>query len=99
LSKILPISTNCRVMLTDNIWVPRGIVNGALGTVKDIVWASTIDPNNARKEMPLTLLIHFDNYNGPEYILYEGQKLVPIFPSKRDWTRGGIHCTRTQFPL
>ena len=31
--------------------------------------------------------------------LETGQKLVPIFTSTREWTRGTVQCKRTQFPL
>ena len=87
-------------MLTENIWTERGLVNGALGVVRDIVWpAGTIDP---RQEPPLALLIAFDHYDfeGHEaYIEVGGERLVPVFRSRREWTRGSALCSRTQFPV
>lgn len=33
----LPLSIGCRVMLTENLWTPRKLTNGATGEVIDIV--------------------------------------------------------------
>ncbi|KAJ5908685.1 hypothetical protein N7495_001367 [Penicillium taxi] len=63
LLETLSISIGSRVMLTKNLWTAYGLVNGAFGTVTDIVWpASTTDP---RLTQPLALLIDFDTYSGP----------------------------------
>jgi hypothetical protein len=34
------ISIGTKVMLLENIWVERGLANGALGTICDVVWAA-----------------------------------------------------------
>jgi hypothetical protein len=54
-----------------------------------------------RKEALLALLVDFDDYDGPEYTMdpVTGRKLVPIFRSTRDFVRGAVTCTRTQFPV
>jgi hypothetical protein len=97
LHAIILIAIQSRVMLTENLWVERGLVNGALGTVHNIIWTPGTD---WRKEPPLALLVYFDKYDGPEYItLSTGEKLVPIFRSRRDFFRGTEACSRTQFAL
>jgi hypothetical protein len=99
LHRYIPISINCRVMLLENLWTEAGAVNGSLGTVRDIVWpAGTTDP---RLTMPAAILVDFDKYEGPEFIMDSetGRKLVLVMPATRDWVRGNATCSRTQFPL
>jgi ATP-dependent DNA helicase PIF1 len=90
-------SINARVMLTTNVWSEAGLCNGSFGYIRDICWSSDcLDP---RQEMPHAILVAFDDYTGPAYLEKDGEKLVPILPVRREWARGGITCTRMQFPL
>jgi hypothetical protein len=84
-------------MLTQNVWTDNRLFNGAFGYVWDIVWpASTVD---CRQEPPSAILVAFDNYTGPSLIKKNGEKLVPVLRSKKDWAAGGITLSRTQFLL
>ena len=85
-------------MLIENIWVERGLVNGAIGTLEDIVWPpDTVDP---RSQQPMALLIHFPGYNGrPLSISEEGKPLVPVFLSRREFLHNNVECSRCQFPF
>jgi ATP-dependent DNA helicase PIF1 len=98
LSATIPVSINSRVMLLENIWAECGLFNGAIGTVRDFVW---VDSADLTKDALFAVLVAFDGYDGPELLLdpETGQKLVPIFTSTREWTRGTVQCKRTQFPL
>ena len=49
-----------RVMLIANLWVEAGLVNGALGTVVSICYESGVPP-----ELPLAVMVKFDNYYAP----------------------------------
>lgn len=56
----LLINKNSRLMLTSNIWIQVGLVNGVLGYIKNIVYR----PGSAPPE-PLTyVMVDFDNYFG-----------------------------------
>jgi hypothetical protein len=100
LHKDILISINARIMLRENLWVERILFNGSMGTVRDIVWEVGAD---YEKDPPLALLIDFDDYDqsAPSLVTdpESGRVLVPIFRVKRDWVKGTVHCTRTQFPL
>ena len=97
LSATLLLSIGARIMLLENIWTERGLVNGAFGVVHDIVWRAEDDP---RRDPPFAVLIKFDNYSGPSLTTTEDNDIiVPIFKSKREFVRGNTPCTRIQFPI
>jgi hypothetical protein len=96
----MPVSINARIMLRENLWVDRRLFNGSMGTIRDIVWE---EGANYETDPPLALLTDFDDYkqDGP-YLVKDpksGRSLVPIFRVKREWQRGSVRCTRTQFPI
>ena len=55
----LLISKYSKVMLTKNIWIEAGLVNGALGYIWNIVYRPRISP----PELPAYVTIEFDNYS------------------------------------
>ena len=96
LHKSLPLCLGARVMLTENSWTERGLVNGALGTVKGFHWQEGAD---IERSIP-TILVTFDNYDGPLLEDFEGGICaVPIAPSKREFTINNVACTCIQVPL
>ena len=50
-------------MLTTNIWIEVGHINGAIGEITDIVYRIGTKP----PDMPMYVVIHFENYNGPPW--------------------------------
>lgn len=89
----LCICLGARVMLTENIWVENGLVNGSMGTVRDIVWREGQDPT---KDMPTAIRVEVDDYEGPKF---PGTDYIPIFPVTRRFEYKKRDCSRTKFPL
>ena len=77
----LLISTGSRVMLTTNLWIEVGLVNGALGFIKSIVYRPGIGP----PEPPTYVTVEFDNYSGITFDDHH-PKVVPIAPLQRGRT-------------
>uniref|UniRef100_A0A158P537 ATP-dependent DNA helicase n=1 Tax=Tetranychus urticae TaxID=32264 RepID=A0A158P537_TETUR len=91
LANELYLSVGCKVMLRSNLWTEVGLVNGALGMVRQIRYKEGDRPPS----LPVVVMVEFENYNGPHY----SNRCVPIVPLKRQWKDGEISLTRTQFPL
>jgi ATP-dependent DNA helicase PIF1 len=73
----LTLCIGAKVMLTQNIWVELGLVNGTTGTVEDVVWE---EHTNVKKDQPQALLIAVDGYSGPALFTQQGgRKVIPIF--------------------
>lgn len=98
----LALSIGCKLMILENIWTERGIVNGTECRLYDIVWPEHAEP---RADQPLCLLVAVPkgNYHGPwiETYTWKGHEysVIPIYPSQRDFFKGGEVRYRTQFPV
>ena len=91
LHPVLSIARNARVMLTCNLWVEAGLVNGAMGKVQSICYMTGGPP-----ELPVAVMVKFDRYSGPT--LHDGS--VPIVPLRRTWsTSSSQPCSHLQLPL
>ncbi|KID83166.1 ATP-dependent DNA helicase PIF1 [Metarhizium guizhouense ARSEF 977] len=89
----LCICLGARVMLTENIWVENGLVNGSMGTVRVIVWREGQDPT---KDMPTAIMVEVDDYEGSKF---PGTDYIPIFPVTRRFEYKKRDCSCTNFPL
>lgn len=91
LQNILYLSIDCKIMLRTNTWVSGGLINGSMGTVREIIY----EDNELPPKLPIFILAKVDNYKGP----FIRNDLFPIIPVTRSWIDKGIHCTRTQLPV
>jgi ATP-dependent DNA helicase PIF1 len=63
-------------MLAIDLWTEHGLVNGAIGTIKDIFWKEGQDTST---ETPYSLMMEFDSYSGPTFNLD-----VSLYPQLHD---------------
>lgn len=90
LEKALCLARSARVMLTSNLWIEVGLVNGSMGTVHAICYQSGGPPHH-----PLSVMVLFDSYSGPTF--HDGS--VPVTPIRRTWSSSRGQCSRLQLPL
>ncbi|KAF5195646.1 Atp-dependent dna helicase pif1 [Thalictrum thalictroides] len=95
LEKVLYLSIGARVMLRANLCTQYGLVNGAMGTIVDIVYASGC---GSPFDIPLAIMVDFDSYCGLPF--RSGTNIVPIAPQTSNWkTSSGTSCQRNQLPV
>ena len=88
---VVCLARGARVMLSSNLWVEMGLVNGAIGTIQAICYSEGTAP----PDLPVAVTVLFDSYSGPT--LSDGT--VPISPIRHSWSTSGSHCSRLQLPL
>jgi ATP-dependent DNA helicase PIF1 len=95
LENTIQICRGARVMVTANLWVDRGIMNGAFGTVRHIIY----DSNSVENNMPNAIVLEMDqNYTGPSVPGLPERHIV--LNTKTNFTySGNIRLERTQFPI
>ena len=91
LEPIICLAHGARVMLTANLWVDMGLVNGAMGTVVAICYSNGGTPPH----LPVAVMVRFDSYQGPTL----PASTIPITPLRRTWSVSGASCSRLQLPL
>ena len=90
LEAVVCLATSACVMLTSNLWVDVGLINGAMGTVQAICYRTGGPP-----DLPIAVMVRFDSYSGPTF----PDGTVPITPLRRCWSSSGGQCSRLQVPL
>ena len=84
-----------RIMLTSNLWTEKGLVNGANGYIRDILYFSDTEIPN----LPSAIFIEFDNYSGPKFFTDTDSRKnwIPINPLSIYCNQNG--GSRTQYPI
>ena len=85
LKKILTMKINARVMIKTNINVTDGLINGAVGTVTDVV-------NDERTGKMSTILVSFDSK-------HVGQEAMHMCSQKYKPNAVPIYQTQAIFPI
>lgn len=95
LEPTLYLSKQARVMLTRNLWTKAGLCNGAMGTVRDIIFAE----NHRPPMLPIAVIVQFDqeDYIGPSFC-EDIPNCVPIYPVT-SCSSADIALERQQLPL
>ena len=74
----LRLCRGARVLLTHNLWVEAGLMNGAIGRVRGYVWPEGGDPRSkdSRKRAPICVVVEFDEVDlGEEQKVEHGQRV------------------------
>ena len=95
LKNFINLAINVKVTLTSNLWTTFGLVNGANGTVKDIIYANNYIPN----DLPKAIFIEFDYYTGPKFFPENDHRhsWIPINPL--DIYSQSHGTNRIQYPI
>jgi len=99
-----------RVLLTQNLWVEAGLMNGALGVVRGYILPEGADPHDKKveKRNPLCVFVEFDSVNLGEDAQGRPRSFFPDDPERRNWipiyrqkvtSTAEDNVTRQNFPL
>ena len=94
LTNIKYIAIGAPIIYLWNTWKEAGLLNGAQGVVKDIIYPA----NRNKDSQPETIIVKFDVWNGPQFF---------TDPNKHNWIPLNVvsyynpdkNCTRTGFPF
>ena len=89
------LDVGAKIMLRANLWTERGLNNGAIGEVIDILYEKDSIPP---EDPPSALVCRFNSYKGP--YLNEQDQTVVIQPMTKQWrNKREQDCARIQFPV
>ena len=100
----MEIAKEARVLLTSNLNVEQGLLNGSQGTVKGWIFKPTHEPNhqNPACRSPAYVIVDVPKYTGPSFwnteTFPERKTWIPLEP-KRICDSSSSHIYRLQFPL
>jgi ATP-dependent DNA helicase PIF1 len=61
LQSVIYLAVGCKVLLTQNLWIEKGLVNGCKGIVKAICYQGVSRP----PQLPDAVMVEFPHYTGP----------------------------------
>ena len=86
IQKELLLCVGARVLLTQNLWVEAGLMNGAMGTVVGFCWPPNGDPRSAESHLraPMCVFVVFDSVNLQDDAKRE-RSFFPGDPVRSQW--------------
>lgn len=93
LTNLLYLCIGAKVIITTNIWKKCGLVNGATGTIMDILYI-----NGKCSNLPDIIIVEVDNYNGPPFFNDELRKKWIPFNPLTVYNKTS-NTSRTQYPF
>ena len=96
LQRRLELAEGARIILTHNLSVEHGLINGSQGAIVSLLFQPGTHPNHANihSRMPFVLVAEFPSYNGPPFFTDPDKRhWVPLLPerSQSSWT--SLHPT------
>ena len=76
-----------RVLLTQNLWVEAGLMNGAMGELRGYMWPEGGDPHSQdpEKRSPLCVFVEFDSVDLGMDEAGRPRSFFPNDPLRRNW--------------
>ena len=76
-----------RMLLTQNLWVEAGLMNGAMGELKGYMWPEGGDPHSQdpEKRSPLCVFVEFDSVDLGKDEAGRQRSFFPNDPLRRNW--------------
>ena len=94
LQPFICLARNARVMVVNNVWTPQGITNGAVGTIRHIIFPVGVWPPN----LPSAVIVEMDEgYTGVH--IAGMPRFVAINPRIANTFRGKYFVERKQIPI
>ena len=110
MSNELLVCEGARVLLTQNLWVEAGLMNGALGHVVGYMWPENGDPHSEDSKLrsPLCVFVEFDDVKLGKDERGVSRSFFPDDPVRRNWvpifrqrvsSTAEEHVWRENYPL
>ena len=79
----LNVCIDVKIMLTQNLWIERDLINDSIKYIKNMMWFTNAD---IKKNHSLTFLITVNQYNDSElFTCADSKMIILIFSATHEW--------------